>query len=250
MITGLIWVGRATLSDPTSYIPPSKYPVMNRAVLDACDMLDGINDGVLEDPTRCRFDPQVLECEGADGPTCLTAPQVAAAQKIYGPATNPRTGEAIFPGLSLGSELAWRAAAGGPDPFQIVTDHFKYVVFEDPNWDFRTLDFDRNVARADRLDNGTRNAIDPNLTAFVDRGSKLLLYHGWNDSLITPQNTVNYYESVRDTLGAAQVESAVRLWVSNCPSGRCRKLYQPTAVRDPPYIVEFGPHDLVSQGDA
>ena len=214
LMTGLIWVGRATLSDPASYIPPSKYPVLNRGVLDACDMLDGVNDGVLEDPRRCRFDPQVLECEGADGPTCLTAPQVAAAQKIYGPATNPRTGEAIFPGLSRGSELGWRAAAGGPDPFQIVTDHFKYVVFEDPNWDFRTLDFDRDVARADELDNGTLNAIDPDLKAFVDRGSKLLLYHGWNDPLITPQNTINYYASVRATLGAAEVESAVRLFMA------------------------------------
>ncbi len=130
------------------------------------------------------------------------------------PATNPRTGETIFPGLSPGSELGWRMAAGGPDPVDIVTDHFKYVVFEDPNWDFRTLDFDRDVARADRLDNGTLNAIDPNLKAFADRGSKLLLYHGWNDPLITPQNTVNYYESVKATLGASQVESAVRLFMA------------------------------------
>ncbi len=61
-------MAHATLTDPASYIPPSKYPVLNRALLDACDMLDGVNDGVLEEPTRCRFDPKELECEGADGP--------------------------------------------------------------------------------------------------------------------------------------------------------------------------------------
>ncbi len=214
LMTGLIWVGRATLSDPESYIPPSKYPVLNRAVLDACDMLDGVNDGVLEDPTRCRFDPQVLECEGADGPTCLTAPQVAAAQKIYGPATNPRTGEAIFPGLSLGSELGWRAAAGGPEPTSIPVDHFKYVVFEDPDWDFRTFDFDRDVALTDERDGGLLNATDPNLQPFVERGGKLILYHGWNDQLIAPQNTVDYYNDVVSTLGDRSVEDSIRLFMA------------------------------------
>ncbi len=214
LMTGLIWVGRATLSDPASYIPPNKYPVLNRAVLDACDMLDGVNDGVLEDPTRCRFDPQVLECEGADGPTCLTAPQVAAAQKIYGPATNPRTGEAIFPGLSLGSELGWRAAAGGPEPTSIPVDHFKYVVFEDPDWDFRTFDFDRDVALTDARDGGLLNATDPNLQPFVERGGKLILYHGWNDPLIAPQNTVDYYNDVVSTLGDRSVEDSIRLFMA------------------------------------
>ena len=214
-MAGLLWASHATLTDSASYIAPSKYPVLQRAVLNACDARDGVTDGVLENPGSCRFDPAVLACEaGGDGPACLTAPQVAAARKIYGPATNPRTGEAIFPGLALGSELGWGAAAGGPEPFGIPASYFKYVVFEDPNWNFKTLDFDRDVARADRAVAATLNATDPNLKPFVDKGGKLLLYHGWSDPLITAHNTVNYYASVKTRLGTRETESSVRLFMA------------------------------------
>ncbi len=100
MMFGRIWVGQATLSDPASYIPPAKYPMIHRAVLAACDATDGVKDGVLDDPRKCRFDPGVLACkDGADGPDCLAKPQVAAARRVYSPATNffQRTGTVIFP---------------------------------------------------------------------------------------------------------------------------------------------------------
>src|SRR5437773_682887 len=96
--------------------------------------------------------------------------------------------------------------AGGPDAFPIVADHFKYVVFKDRNWDFRTLNFDRDVELADKLDDvdgGLLNATSPNLSAFVARRGKLLLYHGWNDQLIAPRNAVNYYTSVVAAMGGA-----------------------------------------------
>jgi len=117
---------------------------------------------------------------------CLTAPQAEAARKIYGPAKNPRTGKEIFPGLAPGSELVWGALAGGPKPFPIPEDHFKYVVFKDPDWDWRTLNFEKDVALADKFDNGTLNATDPNLRKFAAHGGKLILYHGWNDQADRP----------------------------------------------------------------
>ena len=214
LMTGLLWAGRATLSDPASRIPTEKFAALNRAALNACDARDGVTDGVIDDPRSCRFDPQVLMCKAGDAADCLTSAQVDAAKKIYGPATNPRTGEALFPGLPPGSELGWGAAASGPAPFPIPDSHFKYVVFEDPKWDFRTLDFDRDVARAERADNGTLTATNPDLNAFIKRGGKLLLYHGWNDQLITAQNSVNYYESVRSTVGAARTDNSVRLFMA------------------------------------
>ena len=214
LMTGLLWAGRATLSDPASHIPAEKFAILNRAALNACDARDGVADGVIENPRSCRFDPQVVRCKEGDGADCLTAAQVEAAKKIYGPATNPRTGEVLFPGLPPGSEPGWGPAAGGPAPFPIPDSHFKYVVFEDPKWDFRTLDFDRDVARAERVDNGTLTAINPDLNAFITRGGKLLMYHGWNDQLITAQNSVNYYESVRSTVGAARTDTAVRLFMA------------------------------------
>src|SRR4029077_16535799 len=115
---------------PDSNVPQAKYQMVHDAVLNACDALDGVKDGVLENPSVCKFDPKVLECKGPDGPTCLTAPQVETARKVYSPATNPRTKQQIFPGLLPGSELGW-AIQAGPQVPSIANDFFRYVVFKD-----------------------------------------------------------------------------------------------------------------------
>jgi feruloyl esterase len=215
LMAGGLWIGQATLKDPASYIPREKYSVIHKAVLEACDASDGVKDGLIEDPMRCRFDPKTLLCTGDDGPGCLTAPQVDAAKKIYAGAKHPRTGREIFPGLEPGSELGWGAMAGGPEAFPIVADHFKYVVFKDPKWEFRTLNFDADVDLADKLDNGLLNATNPNLKEFFGRRGRLLLYHGWTDPLIAPRNTVNYYNSVlAATGGPAKAMDSVRLFMA------------------------------------
>jgi feruloyl esterase len=208
-----IWVAQAVHKDEASYIPPNKYSIIHDAALQACDALDGVKDGVLEDPTRCTFDPQVLECKGADGPACLTAAQVKAVRAVYSPATNPRTKQQIYPGLVPGSELGW-AAQAGPQPGGIPNSYFKYVVFKDPNWDYRTFNFDTDLALADQIDNGTLSATDPNLEAFFAHGGKLLQYHGWSDNQISPLNSVNYYQSVVSAMGgAAKVKDSYRLFM-------------------------------------
>jgi feruloyl esterase len=208
-----MWIAQAVHSDEASYIPPEKYPLVHNAVLESCDALDGVKDGLLEDPTRCHFDPKVLQCKGADGPACLTAPQVEAARKIYSGAINPRTKQQIFPGLEPGSELSWNVLAG-PRPFAIGNDHFKYVVFKDPNWDFKTLNFDSDVALTEKTDNGLINATDPNLKPFFGHGGKLIQYHGWSDWQISPLNSVRYYQSVLETQGgASKVQESYRLFM-------------------------------------
>jgi feruloyl esterase len=114
--------------------------------------------------------------------------------------------------------------AGGPSPLSIATDYFKYILFQDPAWDFTTLDFDKDVARADAQDHGTLNATDPNLKAFFRRGGKLLMYHGWNDQLIAPGNSINYYQSVVKALGGVdKVNDSLRLFMvpgmTHCAGG-------------------------------
>jgi feruloyl esterase len=216
-----IWLAHATLKDPASYIPKEKYPLIHKAVLDACDAMDGVKDGVLDDPTRCRFDPKVLECKGADGPACLTTPQVEAARKIYSPAKNPRTGEEIFPGFVPGTELGWALKTGGPEPELNAFDHLKYVVFRDPHWDWRTFDFDKDVALADQIDNGTVNVNEANLKPFLGHG-KLLMYHGFADPNVTPLTTIKYYKSVVDTLGGTKkTMDSMRLFMAP-GMGHCR----------------------------
>src|SRR5262245_32990075 len=214
LVTQSLWVAQATLKDPASLIPREKFEAINKAALAACDADDGVKDGLIENPARCTFDPGSIQCPAADGPGCLTAPQVEAARKIYAPAKNPRTGAVIFPGLARGSELGWPALAGGPRPMSIAEDHYQYVVFKNAERDFRSLDFDKDVALADALDAGAINATDPDLSAFAAHGGKLILYHGWNDQLIAPQNTIDYYTSVRNKIGAAQTDTFVRLFMA------------------------------------
>jgi feruloyl esterase len=213
MMFARIWVGQATLSDSASYIPPEKYPVIHKAALAACDAMDGVRDGVLNEPMKCGFDPGVLACKGGDAADCLTKAQVAAATRIYSPATNPRTGEVIFPPMERGSELVWGRLAGGPKPIELADDYFKYVVFEDQQWDFRTLNFDGDVARAVAKDAGALSAVNPDLRPFFSRGGKLITYHGWTDQQVMPENSINYYKSVMATVGEAKAEAAYRLFM-------------------------------------
>jgi feruloyl esterase len=209
-----IWIAQAVHKDEASYIPVSKYPLIHNAVLEACDAIDGVKDGVIEDPTRCRFDPKVLECKGADGPSCLSSAQAEAARKIYSGPVNPRTKAAIFPGFQPGSELGWGVKAG-PQPLSIPTDYFKYVVFRDPSWDYQKLNFDSDVALADKADDGISNAINPNLKPFFEHEGKLLLYHGWSDQQIAPLNSINYYKSVQAAMGGpANTANSMRLFMA------------------------------------
>src|SRR5579871_236326 len=148
-----LWIAFAELKDPASYIPKEKYPLVHHAVLEACDAHDGVKDGILENPTSCHFDPKVLLCKGADSASCLTAAQVEAVRKIYSPATNPRTGQVLFPSLVPGSELGWAVLGAGPEPSQPILDQARYVVYKDPNWDWKTFDFDKEAARFDNPEN-------------------------------------------------------------------------------------------------
>jgi feruloyl esterase len=208
----IMWVAQVVHKDEASFIPASKFPVIQKAVLNACDASDGVKDGVLENPTRCKFDPNAILCKGADGPDCLTAAQVETARKIYSPAVNPRTKERIFPGFEPGSEKGWGFAASAQPP-QLTLTGLRNRVFKDPNWDYKAFNFDSDVALLDR-ESQAINAMDPNLRPFFNHGGKLLQYHGWNDNLIAPENSVNYYNSVADTLGgASKVNNSYRLFM-------------------------------------
>ena len=202
LFTGFVWNEQALAENP---IPPAKLPVIQNAVLAACDALDGVKDGLIEDPRACHFDPASLLCKGADAPGCLTAGQIATLRKIYSGPRNPRTGEQIFPGYAVGTEAGARgwaawivppAAAGGLQA-GFGNSYYGQAVFEDPHWDFRQLNFDRDVAFGDAKAGPVLNSTSPDLRSFRDNGGKLIQYHGWGDPAISPYNSIEYYESVR-----------------------------------------------------
>lgn len=211
-----LFVAKAVLIDPASYIPPDQYPLIHQAVMGACDAIDGLEDGLIDNPEACTFDPQVLQCEAGASPdaACLTPPQVESARLMTNGPKDPRTGAEVFPALSHGVEMSWGTIAGGPEPRGNAHDHFKYVVFADPNWDWRTFNFETDLPLAEKIDGGLLNATDPNLQSFIDRGGKLLMYHGWNDQNIPPRATINYYNSVVETMGYATTSPAVRLFMA------------------------------------
>jgi feruloyl esterase len=206
-----------------SYIPPEKYSMVHDAVLNACDALDGVRDGVVENPEKCRFDPKVLECRGADGPGCLTAAQVETARSLYLPVTNPANGAAVLPALlQPGSELGW-ATLAGPQPIGNATEAFRFIVFKNPDWDWHIFHASTDIDLALRIDDGLLDYTDPNLKPFFDRGGKLLMYHGWADPQVTPQNSVTYFGDVVRKLGKGVVGKNIQLYMvpgmNHCAGG-------------------------------
>ena len=187
-----LWLANQTFKDAAAYIPPSKYPMIHQAVLAACDASDGLKDGLIDDPTRCQVDFKQLECKAGDAPDCLTARQVQSAQTIISPAKDA-AGHVLFERLEPGTELRWGRLAGGPEPADLFLDQFRYLVYHDPDWDWRTFVLDRDAAKANAI-NKNIDELDPRLAAFAKHKGKLLLYHGWADQQVAPGSTVDFYQ--------------------------------------------------------
>ena len=206
-------IAQASHTSEASYIPPSLYSFIHKVVLEVCDGLDGVKDGVLENPKTCKFDPQVLECRsGADRSNCLTPVQVETARTIYDPSRNPHIRQPLSLGLAPGSELGWSTMAG-PEPFFYADQFWKYMVFGDPKWDYKTLNAERDMPRAADEARSRGDAADPNLKPFFSRGGKLLQYHGWSDQNIPPDNSINYYNRVLETVGRPTATDGYRLFM-------------------------------------
>jgi feruloyl esterase len=198
------------LNDPAQVVPPVKASMLNKAVLAACDANDKVKDGLLNDPRSCKFDPSTLLCKAGDAESCLTAPQLEAVKRMYAPAKT-KSGEVVFPGKEFGSETTWNAIAGGQAPQAVSLGSF-LVAYDNATWDWKAFDLDRDLKAVDEKVGNIVNAINPDLSAFKARGGKLILYHGWNDTAISPGNTIDYYRSVLSKMGAKQ-DNWVRLFM-------------------------------------
>ena len=204
-----LWYSQATLADPDSYIPADKLPLLGDAVNAACDALDGIEDGVLDDPRACDFDPAQLTCAaGQDPATCFTPKQVEAVRAIWTGTTNA-AGERVYPGLVPGGEATrggWDRWVSGEEPFTSLhwlaaEGFFRNLVFDDLEWDFRSFDYDEDLAFALEKVGAALDAVDPDLRPLRDLGGKLLVYHGWSDADISPLGSIDYYEDAVSVVG-------------------------------------------------
>jgi feruloyl esterase len=207
-----IYINLALNDDPASFIPPAKWPVIHDAVMNQCDAVDGLKDGLIQDPMKCNFKVESLLCKNGDAADCLTAPQIESLKKISSGSKNPRTGEQLYPGYPLGTSMVGPVAGKNPDNSAPST--FR-MLFQDGNWDYHTFDFDKDTARADKLGNNTINAVNPEkLKALFAHGGKVLLYHGWEDPAISPLISVDLYnQAVKANGGVGKTYDDMRLFL-------------------------------------
>ena len=221
-----LWNSMPALKDPTAITAP-KMTLLNNAVIAACDALDGMTDGVIDDPRKCTYDPALLQCTGADSATCLTSVQVAAAKQIYG-GTKYANGTSIFPPYTRGSELGWTSLYTGATPGGSGWDFFRYSAFQTPTFNNSTFNFDSDTDRA----MNTLVAGEPlssvynataNLTPFQTRGGKLIIYHGWADHQISPSSSLDYYQRVVSSVGQPVTDSFLKMFmmpgIGHCSGG-------------------------------
>lgn len=209
------------IENPEVRLSRDKVELLHDAVMAACEVDDGVEDGFLNNPLACGFDPKALQCRSRrDTATCLTDDELSSVERVYA-GVYAESGRRLYPGHAKGFELGWRIPAEGSEPTALQTDATRYLAHEDADWDWREFDLERDLALV--LENaGYIEALQTDLSEFKARGGKLLLYHGWNDPGPSPLNTIDYYERVRETMGDDQ-DDWMRLFlmpgVGHCAGG-------------------------------
>jgi feruloyl esterase len=255
---GAVWNQQALDDVP---LTAGKIGLLANHVMQKCDAVDGLEDGLIDDPRACDFSVarDVPACaSGADSDSCLTPEQAEAIQKVYdGPRDS--SGKQLFPGFMLGSEALvtgpngtqsspWMGLIVPPAPGEITADFnlanntLRYLapLVPDPDWDYRSFNFDRDGALLDRWSR-LADATDLNLRDFRARGGKLLMTYGWSDQVLQPMMGVNYYEQAV-TANGDNGEDFMRLFMipgmTHCSGGIGPDQHDPvTAVID---WVEMG----------
>ena len=213
LMIGSLWTGYVAMKDDAHKLAPPKLMLSNKAYIDKCDEIDGVKDGIVSWPEMCSYDPGVIQCKDGDQENCLTVPQLEALRDIYGGVKNPRSGELVFSGFPPGSEQTVSMLTSGTEPFPVATSYFRDIVFEDPRWDFKSFDYDKDLAASYKAAGDILDAPSDGLSKFFNGGGKLLLSHGWADGLIPAPNTVAYYKSMTAKMGKGKTADSVRLFM-------------------------------------
>lgn len=200
---GFLWNEMALESTPESRLTGEQLAIVQKAALAACDAVDGVKDGLIDDPRKCHFDAQSLLCSGAAGTNCLTQPQIDALKKIYAGPQDRATGVQIYPGYETGTEAeagAWVPwivpGMGIPVSIQSMFGQSMYAqaVHENPKFDTKHVDLGEELRLAEQKTGAILDAYNPDLRSFRDHGGKLIQYHGWGDAAIAPRDSIAFYE--------------------------------------------------------
>ncbi|MCD0451539.1 tannase/feruloyl esterase family alpha/beta hydrolase [Actinocorallia sp. API 0066] len=228
------WGVRANRDSRGRYILlAGKLPLIHRAVVAACDELDGVADGVLDDPRLCDFDPGVLRCEpGQKRSRCLTAAEVGAVRRLHDGAVDEHGNRFEVPvAREWGSELGWRVFVPDRQGQSSYSERSALAYGRylgrtnvvDPDWRLSELEFTTESFWDLVGSSAYLAANNPDLSDFRRSGGKLLLWHGWEDQFIAPRSTLAYYEAMRAAMGGAAVDKFAKLYmfpgVAHCTGG-------------------------------
>lgn len=191
-------------SGSPTFLSRSKWSAVNREILRQCDQIDGVADGIIEDPKLCAYKPEALLCEQSNATDCLTPEQAGTVRKVYSP-LRFANGTFIYPRAVPGSEGegAFRLYSGNPSIY--IADLLRYAVYNDPIWDPATVS-QADFAAAIEANPGDIESFDGDLTPFRTTGGKLLTYHGLQDGLISAENTDRYHELVPQAMDLDEAE--------------------------------------------
>jgi feruloyl esterase len=206
---------RAAGTNSPIILSAAKASLITTAAVAACDKLDGVTDGVMEDPRACtadKFNVDSLLCTGAETASCLTAEQIAVAKKIYAGPKNPRTGAQIYPGLVVGTESGWPGYWGSTEP--VRADYWRLWTFDNPQWNWWTFDYDRDLTYADAKISPLVDQNNADISAFKSRGAKAIVYQGWQDPVVNAADTIAYFDKVKASQGSqAEMDKFFRLFL-------------------------------------
>ncbi|WP_280235971.1 tannase/feruloyl esterase family alpha/beta hydrolase [Nocardia cyriacigeorgica] len=257
------WRARINLrADGTPVLTDDKLPALHRAVLTACDPLDGLTDDQIDDPRACHFDPAVLTCPpGIDDANCLTQQQVIATRALYAGPTDEK-GRLLYPGgQPYGSELAWSGfitptpGLGTSLSYSVADNYLRYVGYPigTRHSSVAELAFTEDELRRLTAEGVKGNAMSLDLTEFRDAGGKLILWHGWADQDLPPTATVDYYHRMTQRMGGAdETNPWARLFMVpsmyHCTGGSRLTEFDPIAALVEWVEGDLAPDRLVATG--
>ena len=224
----MAWSVRANINSIGKQILLTKdLAILHEAVLEKCDLNDGVRDRVIGNPLQCKFKPETLACEHNISEGCFTLEKINVAKKMYeGPKRSQ--GEVIYPGMAFGSELRWASAFFGTNPnygkFSTeILRNFLPTIAKDASFQLSAFDIDEPLENYSVVE-GFVGADTTDFSKYIDHGGKLLILHGWNESAMPGAYPVQFYEKLVKSLGSEKaVNDFFKLYMisgdMHCTSG-------------------------------
>lgn len=218
LMTTFAWSWKMVHENPASQLKAPNLARIQAAAIAACDELDGVNDGVIEDPRICHFDPATVLCSNDASEGCLSPEQLTGLKGLYGGPRRGLTGASLYPGFAPGGEAQrsgwdlWVTSDTAQHP-DFARSFFANFVFDQADWQLSQFDFDKDfdTVRARMAD--VTDSDNPDMSAFKASGGKLLMYHGWNDAALPAEGTIRYFDNVRETMGVDETDEFARLFM-------------------------------------